>query len=342
MKNYFNSKRKPPPIALLIFLFLFTFKIMTAQPGNYSARYANPSNATWTYNDNVVVTRLIQTSAFSNQNGFVIFKTNYNPSTFLSDLIIHVVRDDGTLLGTRRLELTNSHAVPIACAYNEANLLSWSTNQSNTIYYYPRWNNFNLPVQYYNNGYNYDQIWYPSHHSIDLDFNAYNTIQQGLTGIDDGNNEVVLNLTDNAYDLSSCEKDEFNVGLSLISVGESGFNTVAQQSPNISHANIPYNYTTLNNPNVDICGNPFMFKTNPIEIDNEKNISYSDDLIIINVNQNDTHFSVYDISGKLLYSDKINYSNITINKSRFSSGLYFVKIYSSMQNSTIIKKILMN
>lgn len=234
---------------------------------------------------------------------------------------------------------TNTLPVLMQCQYKYADLMSWTSNQSNTTHTYPRQNNTSPPIQFYIDGYNYDQIWYPVHNTIDLDPNAYGTIQQALTGLDDANNEVVLNLTDNTYDLTNCNEDNYTSTLDLDNVGVISSNTVTDVSPTASTTTVGYTYSTITNPSYDFCDPVFnYFKLLPQSIHEVNHIVlYTDNGIVIDCTENDRSFTILNSTGQILQQNNIQNKKIDFLFSSLPKGIYFLHINNDVKENETLK-----
>lgn len=94
--------------------------------------------------------------------------------------------------------------------------------------------------------------------------------------------------------------------------------------------NDTYNYVMIQFPTTKVNENEeYIFNINPNPFSDILNISsvYTIDKI-----------QIFDISGKLIFSDDINSNNTSINVSTLNSGMYILKIYSN--NKFITKKII--
>jgi hypothetical protein len=123
-----NNKQQTTILIIVLMLagiMLSNLKSYSQAFFEYTKKYANTYTGGLVFSDNVVVEPFRASSALPTTNGFVIFQSEYDGSS-MSNLIIHLIDDAGTILLTRRYDLNVSgappvaqaHMVPVAAAYN--------------------------------------------------------------------------------------------------------------------------------------------------------------------------------------------------------------------------------
>ncbi len=240
----------------------------------------------------------------------------------------------GSVVGGRVYGTPSGATVPVLldCDYDNADLNNWTSNQNNNIEYYPRSLDNVSAVQYYT-GHNINEIWYPSHASVEAYLSGAPCGSCGLGGLCNTNvpNAIaVLNSTVSYYN-NTCAHSSTSVTLSTLAIGQLPTVSVTDGAPTQSTNTLSYTNPTIS-LNDNLCS-VSAFKTQTEIHDELSELKYSivdkGNEFTILCNNGDKAYKVLNLQGALLCKGEIYNSRFVFDSSNFINGIYLIEIFGA-------------